>query len=108
MFMFTVYIRLLLEAFHCLSLSSTHEIKTFDASDTSKVLSLLSAFIVFLFCIALLGLMLIEWMRSKNPLVYKTQTYFREIFEGTRDKWIARSHSLLDFSRRLLLIVAGL
>ena len=107
-FTFAVYVRLLLEAFHSLSLSSTHEINTFDASDTSKMLSLISAFVVFLVCLAMLGLMLVEWVRSRSPQIYSTQTYFKEILVGTKDNWTARSHSLLDFSRRLLLIVTAL
>ena len=106
MFTFTVYVRLLLEAFHSLSLSSTNEIRAFDASDTSKMLSLISAFVVFLICLVVLGLMLVEWVRSRNSQVYQTQIYFKELLEGAKDMWIARSHCFLDFSRRLLLIVA--
>ena len=60
---------------------------------------------MLLVSIGLLILMLVEWLRSKNTHTFKKQTYFNEVFTGTKQTWWARSYSLLNYLRKALLVI---
>ena len=56
----------------------------------------------------MLSLMLWEWIRSRREEVHKQQVYFKEIFSGVKPRWVSRSFTFLNFSRRALLILIGI
>lgn len=97
---FTLYIRLLVEAYQIMMISSLNEIKEFDNKSKERIISLSFAFALLMICLGLLLLMVIEWIRSRDPDVFEEQLYFKEFFGGLKDKFRSRSYMLLNFSRR--------
>ena len=106
LFLFTIYVRTFVEALQMMMLSSLIEIKTFDTSEISRVFSILISFLFTLLCVGLIVLMAVEWIRSKDPKIFKQQKYFKEVFSGVKDKWRARCYMLLNFGRRAIFIIA--
>jgi hypothetical protein len=105
LFMFTIYIRTFIQAYQTILLSSCREIKDFNTSKDYQVVSLTVSFVTFLVCGGMIGLMIYQWLKSKNPDLYRTQKYFIEIFSGLRDDWRARSYNILNYGRRGVLVV---
>ncbi|CAI2381945.1 unnamed protein product [Moneuplotes crassus] len=102
---FGVYIRLIIESFQIMVLASLYEIKYFSTQNTIHIISLSYAFVISILSFGFLALMLVEFLRSKDPNTFKDQTYFRDIFTGTRNSWISRSFLLLNYGRRTLLVI---
>lgn len=48
--------------------------------------------------------MVVEWIRSKNEEIYKTQMYFKEFFTGVKPSWSARCSLFFNFLRRTAMI----
>ena len=105
---FAVYVRLLVEALQAMFVSSLSELKDFSTVNTAHRLSLSFAFALLFVWIAVIVLMLVEWMRSSRPDIYKQQSYFVEIFGGLKDIWRCRSYLLLNFGRRAALITISI
>ena len=105
---FAVYVRLLVEALQAMFVSSLSELKDFSTVNTAHKLSLSFAFVLLFVWIAVIVLMLVEWMRSSRPDTYKQQKYFVEIFGGLKDVWRCRSYLLLNFGRRAALIIISM
>ena len=102
---FTIYVRMFIEAFQAMFVSSLTEIKLFDTNSTAHRLSLSFAFLIAFFCWGIIVTMLVEWIRSRNQDTFKQQSYFSEIFGGLKDRWICRSYLLLNFGRRAFFII---
>ena len=105
---FAVYVRLLVEALQAMFVSSLSELKDFSTSNTAHRQSLKFAFVLLFVWIAVIVLMLVEWIRSRRPDTYKQQSYFVEIFSGLKDVWRCRSYLLLNFIRRAALITISI
>ena len=95
-----VYLRLLIESFQIMLLASLTETKKFDTTDSSHTFSLIYAFLVILLSVTLMLLMLIEWLRSRNPITFNKQAYFKTFFTGTKMTWWSRSFLLLNHLRK--------
>ena len=102
---FTIYVRMFIEAFQAMLVSSLTEIKLFNTNNAAHRLSLSVAFLIAFFCWGIIVMMLVEWIRSRNQDTFKQQTYFSEIFGGLKDRWVCRSYLLLNFGRRAFFII---
>ena len=102
---FGVYIRIFIESFQIMLISSLYEIKHFRTKNALYIISLVYAFIVLMLSVGLLLLMLTEWLRSKTPRTFQKQKYFKELFNGVKPQWFSRSFTLFNFWRRTLLIL---
>ena len=87
---FSIYVRVFVEAFDALLVSSLTEIERFEVSNASAKVSLSLAFIIALLCAFVIVLMLVEWIRSRNQETFEHQTYFSEIFASLKDQWRCR------------------
>jgi hypothetical protein len=68
------------------------------------IISLIISFVTFFVCVGMIGLMVQQWLKSKNLDTYKTQKYFIEIFSSLREDWMSRSYNILNYGRRSLLV----
>ena len=101
---FNIYMRLLLESYQYLTISSVSEINQIDLNTNSKIVSFIIS-IVFL----LLLLLFITFIFYQNCMITKSTTrntrkWFIELFVGLRDKRVARAYVLLLTIRRVILV----
>ena len=101
---FSIYVRLVVEAYQAILVSNLTEINNFNKSDTSHRVSLSFAFVIAFSCVVVAASSAIEWYRSRNEETFKNQTYFREIFEGLKDRWIWRWYIFVNLLRRIFFI----
>ena len=107
-FTFGIYIRVFLEAYQSMLLSSIQEIKVFNAESIDEVVSLVWAFLILATCLGFLIFVFVKWLKSRNLDISNEHSYFNSIFSGLRNSWFARIYLLLNFGRRSLLILIGL
>jgi hypothetical protein len=102
--MLTLYVRTLIQSYQMIIISSCREIRDFNTNDDYTILSLTASFVTFFVCVGLIGLMIQQWWKSRNPESFETQKYFIEIFSSLKDNWKSRSYNILNYGRRSLLV----
>ena len=104
-FTFSCYIRLFLEAYIFLLLTSFSELYQLNTSSTSKIVSLLFAFIGAWIWVTIVSFSWINWYKFKN--IEKTDNYIplKELFSGIRAGKFSRLYTTLLLSRRVLFVM---
>jgi hypothetical protein len=105
MMTFSVYIRLFLEAYLFMSISTTNELKEFDYSTVFKMFSLCMS---FLFAIWLLSMLILSVVLIVKAIISKHQSknwYFREFFNGIKETTKAKNYNLMFIMVRLLSVI---
>jgi hypothetical protein len=105
MMTFSVYIRLFLEAYLFMSISTTNELKEFDYSTVFKMFSLCMS---FLFAIWLLSMLILSVVLIVKAIITKHQSknwYFREFFNGIKETTKAKNYNLMFIMVRLLSVI---
>ena len=104
-----LYIRLMMEAYQFLLIWSTDEIHSFKTSTNSEITSLAIAILFFIILIAFTVFVLVLTIKQ----IYKgttessdnSQSYFDEIFDGTKDTKYSRFYSFMFIMRKALIII---
>ena len=98
---FTIYIRLYIESFQYMMLSSISEINAMRTDSVENTISLGFAFIILAICV--IGTFFILMLICKDTL--KSSERFSEAFIGLQDKETAKAYILISiFLRKLLYI----
>ena len=105
LFAFTIYLRLILEASQFLMLSWFEELKSWNVSNASRIISLWIAMFATLIWISLIILSFLNWYKNKN--IESTNHYmpFKELFGGIKDQSKPRLYSTVLLSRRTFLVI---
>ena len=103
-FVFSIYVRILIEVNTFIVLTSSFEIKEWKAKTTSKIISLIIAIIWYLFCIAFIVLSFLFWMKHKNNEVNDEYIPFKEFINGIKNTSAAKIYSTLFLFRRTLFV----
>ena len=104
-FAYSLYIRLFLEAYIFLLLTSFAELYQWNTSSTSKIVSLFFAFVGAWICVTIVSLSLINWYKLKS--IEKTDNYIplKEFFSGIRAGKFSRLYATLLLSRRVFFVM---
>ena len=105
LFMFTIYIRLILEAYIFIILSSLSEIKMWNPQNTSKTISLIIAIICQLLCIGLLVLTFVHWLINRKLESIDHYMPLKTLFNELKHQSKARLYSTLLLLRRTFLSI---
>ena len=98
---FAIYIRLYIESFQYMLLSSICEINAMCTDSLEKIISLGFAFVVLAIC--MLGTLLVFLLIWKNS--FKSLERFRETFIGLKDAELAKTYILMSmFLRKVIYI----
>ena len=96
---FDIYIRLMIEAYLFLTLSSITEIYKSKLSNSEEILSYTMSILIFGLSIAFTVITFLQWKKSRKPETFSKQFYFKELFMGVKDNWLARSYTLMFLSK---------
>ena len=96
---FDIYIRLMIEAYLFLTLSSITEIYKSKLSNSEEILSYTMSILIFGLSIAFIVITFWQWKKSRKPETLSKQFYFKELFMGVKDNWLARSYTLMFLSK---------
>lgn len=97
---FTIYIRLIVEAYLFLCLQSIQTLYSFDTGDVCKIVSISSSTAICIFCIFLMAsLMIINIFMNLGE-----ESYFREFKDGLKDDRRHRFYVPIFFLRRLICV----
>ena len=94
-FTFTLYIRLMMEAFLFMTISTVSELHYFDTSSSVTIGSLVFGIIFALMLVAFLLLVMVEIVRAHPELNSTRQWMFTELFNGIKNNTEARLYPLL-------------
>lgn len=101
---FNIYIRMFIEAYLLIILSSIKEPFNFsDNQKGTKVISLLANIVLSLTWISFFGICVYQWIKSIDERTFENQYYFNEFYEGVKNSWTARVYSSLFLAKRLTL-----
>jgi hypothetical protein len=101
---FNIYIRMFIEAYLLILVSSLKEPFYFGGPDRStKTISLMLNFVFMVLWVSFFFLSLWQWIKSKNERSFINQYYFNEFFEGVKMNWYARAYSSMFLGKRILL-----
>ena len=103
--MLSIYIRLIFQANQFFMLWSFSEIKAWNTSSTSRIISLWTAFIWAIIWNAFILLSLFYWIRNRNIEKSEENSLFREFFNNIKDKSKPRFYSTVSLLRRELFVV---
>ena len=92
---FTLYIRLMMEAFLFMAISTVSELHHFDTSSSVTIGSLVFGFIFALLLVAFVSLIMFEIIRAHPELNSTRQWMFTELFNGIKNSTEARLYPLL-------------
>jgi succinate dehydrogenase hydrophobic anchor subunit len=102
MWTFTIYLRVLIEGFLFLYLSSLSEIYTTDFSSSAKTSSFLTSVIIFVCLWSGFGFISYIWTVSTKRNFDKETSKFGELFEGLKSKKYPHFFQVVFLSRRIL------
>ncbi|CAI2376836.1 unnamed protein product [Moneuplotes crassus] len=101
----TFYVRISIEAFFLLVVSSSREVYLISQVSTSKeILSCIFNFLLIIIWISFYILCFHQWRKSKSELRFTKMFYFREFFSGVKPHFKYRVYSTLFLSKRIVLI----
>ena len=102
---FNIYIRLFMEAFLFMILSSIRELYLGSQLNSSqKIASFAMNFIIIIIWGGFIGIAIWQWRKSKNKEQFANQYYFNELFLGIKNNFRSRIYSILFLSKRILLV----
>jgi len=101
---FTFYLRFFLQVYLLFSLASIAEIEKFNTDNGTRTRSLITAFVVILFCALLLIISFIHWLKY-GFLEELDESKMVNLYSGLRPTRWARLFNIFFMSRRLLLSI---
>ena len=105
LFAYTIYLRLILEANQFIMLSSFSELRSWDTSNASKIVSLWIAFIGTLLWISLIILSFLFWLRNKHLENIDHYMPLKVFFCNLKIDDRSRLYSTVLLARRALLVI---
>lgn len=100
---FTVYIRLILEAYILFMLASVSEIERMNKSSGMQFRSFITAIALAVLCLAFLTLWIIHWIKyGTSP--YVTESKFRTFYSGLKDTKLCRFFNNMFMIRRIIFV----
>ena len=102
MITFTVYIRLLLEAFLFLYLSSIFEVYNLNFKTAAKIISYIFSIFLLIALLMIMASVVILWIISRNDVFNIEISMFRELFEGIKEGKYPRLFQTVFLTRRML------
>ena len=101
-----IYIRLFIEAFLLMIVSSLKELYLVSQLNSSQGFAsyFMNLCIIFLWG-SFIAIWIWQWLKSRNDSEYSKQYYFNEFFLGTKNNWIWRIYHTLFLTKRVLLVV---
>ena len=106
LFNFSIYIRIIMEAYQLLLISSFSEIINFNGVDSTKQkISIVSSFIIFSIWMLMLGLSF--YLFYSTTKLFDPDGFYRlrEYIAGVKDSKSARMYSFLLLSRKTIMVV---
>ena len=100
---FGFYIRLAMEMYQFLMISSINEISHFNSKEDKRIVSFVIAILVLIFWIFLIGV--IVWHVFFQKEVENTRNKFEQIFEGIKNQKKYKIYVIIQFIRRLVFVV---
>ena len=100
---FTVYIRLIIENFQNLALSSMSEIYRFEFSSKNRLVSLFCAWLFIIFSILFYIFIVYQFWLTKESHKRVSYAYSKELFSGLKKTNKARAYTMIMISRQLFL-----
>ena len=104
-----LYLRLILEAYQFLLIWSTDEIHFFKTSTNSEITSLAISLLVFIilniFTVFIFVLSIKQIYKGTAESSDNSQTYFDEIFDGTKDTKYSKFYSFMFILRKALIVM---
>jgi len=104
-FKFTVYIRLILESYQFLMLSSLSNFREYDYSNTSKIVSLFFSGVIILLCIFILFISYYMYHSNYDTNYSPKRQNWEEIINGVKSENKPRLANFFSLLRRTSLIV---
>ena len=104
-FAFSLYLRILLEANQFLLISSLSELHEWKASNQSKIISLIFAFIGAFVCLWFIWLSVVNWVRHRNTESMDNYIPWKELFSGIKSTSWSKLYSTFLLTRRCLFVV---
>ncbi|CAI2371845.1 unnamed protein product [Moneuplotes crassus] len=100
-----IYIRLFMEVFLLMILSSLRELYfVYRLSSSNEFISYFLNMPITFVLGAFIAVCIWQWKKSKSPQKFSRQYYFVEFFQGVRNTWKARVYSTLFLTKRLTLV----
>ena len=103
-FGFSFYIRVMFEANIFLLMSSFSELYNWNTSSTSKIISLLLAFVGSWICVNFISMSLINWVKYKDTQNMDNYIPLKEFFSGFKTNRVSKLYPTLLLSRRALFV----
>ena len=103
-FVFSIYVRILIEVNMFVVLTSASEIKEWKITTTSNIISLIIAIIWYLFCVFFIVLSFLFWMKHKNKEINDEYMAFKEFINGIKNKSATKIYSTIFLLRRTLFV----
>ena len=103
-FVFSIYVRILIEVNTFVLLTSTSEIKELKITTASNIISFIIAIIWYLFYIAFIALSFLFWMKHKNKEINDEYIPLKEFINGIKNKSAAKIYSTIFLLRRTLFV----
>ena len=104
-FSFTIYIRLLMETSQYILLTSFYELAESKTNEVSSVFSYICAVLIFSICLIFLTVSILLWIRYRYNFDKNQHKYFKELFEGLRNRHRARLYSSMLMLRRVVFVI---
>ena len=102
---FDIYIRLTIEAYLFLTLSSITEIHKCKLSNNEMILSYMMSIVIFGLSIGFWIITFWQLKKSKQTENFRKQYYFKELFMGVKNRWKARSYTLMFLSKSFSIFI---
>ena len=101
-FTFSIYIRMIIEAYFMMLLSSFSEVYEHDLSSVSRTTSFYINIAILISLLIVLGIWISQILKAHPTLNLQKQKYFVEFFNGIRNTTYSRINSVLFLIQRIL------
>ena len=104
-FAFTIYIRLFLETSQYVVLTSFYEVTEFNIQSLPQIVSLIISLLIYGLCLAFLIFSIYLWIKHKRYFDKNEHKYFKEMFNGIRNRHRAWLYTSTLMFRRVILVI---
>ena len=99
---FNFYIGVFLETYILFLLTDFSEIYYQNKNGVQNGKSMVMSYVILAFMLCMILLALWQWCKSRNSDAFEKQTFFRNLVDGMKPKWICRSYWFVFLVRRSL------
>ena len=104
LFMFTIYIRTIMESYQFLLLANISNLRDYDVSTAPQIASLSFSAVIFALCVLFLVAAFMMFQKSNKKSKRKKRLKWEEFLSGVKEKKIAKIYCFLALLRRFLMV----